>query len=105
MEQSPLGYRLREVALEDAAGRLEELADAVGGGCEIVVLRRDGGQPVALIDERELAMLIEEVHVLRSAANVQRLNDATGANEGVRFTPGELSEWLANQRKQLARGA
>ncbi len=49
---------------------------------EIVVVRRRGGDDVALLPADELESLLETAHLLRSPANGRRLLDAYVRSEG-----------------------
>jgi antitoxin YefM len=54
---------------------------------EIIVIKRRGKEPVALIAESELRSLEETAHLLRSPKNAQRLQRALSKARGGREEP------------------
>ena len=52
---------------------LAALCDVVASTRQPVLIRRPGGEDVALISAEELASLTETAHLMRSPANAQRL--------------------------------
>ena len=52
---------------------LAALCDEVASTRQPVLIRRPGGEDVALISVEELASLTETAHLMRSPANAQRL--------------------------------
>ena len=105
METHPLGYALAETTIEAASTHLAELCEVAAGGVEVVIIRRDAGAAVALISEAELSILMEEVHLLRSAANSRSLFQSLASEEGVRLNEAEFNSWLSEQREHLAEAA
>ena len=61
-----------------ARAHLAELCDRAVEDREVVVIRRRGREPVALVAASELASLEETAHLLRSPANARRLLAALG---------------------------
>ncbi len=53
--------------------RLASVLDRVTNEHEVVIVRRRGAKPVALISADELAGLLETAHLLRSPRNAERL--------------------------------
>ena len=52
---------------------LASVMDRIVNDREVVVVRRKGGQRVAMIPADELSSLLETAHLLRSPRNAQRL--------------------------------
>lgn len=66
-----------------ARANLARLMDEVVEDREVVIIRRRGSEPVAMIAAAELAGLEETAHLLRSPANARRLLRALArAEEG-----------------------
>jgi antitoxin YefM len=83
-----------EVSYSQARERLASLLNDVTQDKEVVIIKRRGGEPAALIAADELASLTEAVHLLRSPANAARLLAALARalkGEGDRMTIEELS--------------
>jgi antitoxin YefM len=59
-----------------ACADLESLAERVASSADIVILRREGQEDVALISARELGSITETLHLLKSRINAERLWDA-----------------------------
>lgn len=55
---------------------LASMMDRVVNDREVVIVRRNGDQRVAMISADELSGLLETAHLLRSPKNAQRLLDA-----------------------------
>lgn len=67
-----------------ARANLKRLMDEVVEDREVVIIRRRGAEPVAMIAASELAGLEEAAHLLRSPANARRLLRALArAEEGL----------------------
>lgn len=62
-----------ETTYTQARANLKSLLDEVAENHEQVIIRRKGGDDVALIAAEELRGLIETAHLLRSPKNAQRL--------------------------------
>lgn len=60
----------------DARARFAELCDRALDDRQVVVIRRRGREPVALLAASELASLQETAHLLRSPKNARRLLNA-----------------------------
>lgn len=83
-----------EVSYSQARQKLASLLDEVTQDKEVVIIKRRGGEPAALIAADELAGLTEAVHLLRSPANAERLLAALARalkGEGDFMTVEELS--------------
>jgi len=84
-----------------ARANLAKLLDEVTENRETVVIRRRGGEDVALIAASELASLHETAHLLRSPKNAQRLLSALArarAGEGRAMTVEQLRDELGLAR-------
>jgi len=62
----------------NARSSLASLLDRVTRDREIVVIKRRGGEDVAMISAEELASLTETAYLLRSPRNAERLLKALG---------------------------
>ncbi len=62
-----------ETTYTEARANLKALLDEVSDSREPVIIRRRGGEDVALIAMDELRSLIETAHLLRSPKNAERL--------------------------------
>ena len=62
-----------EVSYSQAREKLASLLNEVTQDKEVVIIKRRGKEPAALIAADELAGLTEAVHLLRSPANAERL--------------------------------
>ena len=60
---------------------------------EVVIVRRKGGEDVALVPAQELAGLIETAHLLRSPRNAQRLLRALRRAEQRKGKPEPLEKF------------
>jgi antitoxin YefM len=83
-----------EVSYSQAREKLASLLNQVTLDKEVVIIKRRGKEPAALIAADELAGLTEAVHLLRSPANAERLLAALARalkGEGVFMTIEELS--------------
>ena len=56
-----------------AQENLAKFYDEVVANQEVVIIKRQGFEPVALIAASELTSLLETVHLLRSSKNAKRL--------------------------------
>jgi len=65
-----------ETTYTQARANLKSLLDEVAENHEQVIIRRRGGDDVALIAADELRGLVETAHLLRSPRNAQRLIQA-----------------------------
>jgi antitoxin YefM len=65
-----------ETTYTQARANLKMLLDEVAENREPIIIRRQGGDDVALIAADELRGLIETAHLLRSPRNAQRLLQA-----------------------------
>lgn len=62
-----------ETTYTNARANLATLCDAVAESRDVVIIRRRGAEPVALLSAEELSSLLETAHLLRSPKNAQRL--------------------------------
>lgn len=62
-----------ETTYSQARAQLKSLMDRAVEDREVIVVRRRGGEAVALIAADELAGLMETAHLLRSTKNAERL--------------------------------
>lgn len=62
-----------ETTYSHARANLKTLLEQVSETLEPVIIRRRGGEDVALISASELRSLIETAHLLRSPRNAERL--------------------------------
>jgi len=62
-----------ETTYTRARAELAKLLDRAGEDREVVVVRRRGHAPVALVAADELSSLMETAHLMRSPANARRL--------------------------------
>ena len=71
---------------------LAALCDEVASTRQPVLIRRPGGEDVALISVEELASLTETAHLMRSPANAQRLLRALLRAQERALPPSTVSE-------------
>jgi antitoxin YefM len=86
-----------------ARANLARLLNEVTANRETVVIRRRGGDDVALISAAELAALNETAHLLRSPKNAERLLTALArarAGEGKTLTLEQLRAELGLEREE-----
>jgi antitoxin YefM len=62
-----------ETTYTSARANLAALCDAVADSRDVVIIRRRGAEPVALVAADELSSLMETAYLLRSPKNAQRL--------------------------------
>ena len=82
-----------ETTYTHARANLAALWDRVTNDREVVVVKRRGAEPIAMIAADELAELLETAHLLRSPRNAERLLTAlvrARSGEGVPLTVEEL---------------
>ena len=65
-----------EVSYSEARSNFASLLDQVTDDLEVVVIKRRGHKPVALIDASELSSMMETEHLYRSPKNAERLTKA-----------------------------
>lgn len=75
-----------------ARANLARLMDEVVEDREVVVIRRRGAEPVAMIAASELASLQETAHLLRSPANARRLLEALARAEKGSLSPTSVEQ-------------
>jgi len=75
-----------------ARANLAALWDEVTLNREIVIIKRRGAEPVALISADELEGLMETAYLLRSPKNVERLLTALGRAQRKEGTPQAIVE-------------
>ena len=61
------------ITYTEAQENLGKFYDEVVANQEVVIIKRRGSEPVALIATSELTSLLETVHLLRSSQNAKRL--------------------------------
>jgi antitoxin YefM len=71
------------ITYTQARANLKALLDEVSDSREPVIIRRRGGEDVALIAVDELRSLIETAHLLRSPKNAERLLKALAVVYGI----------------------
>jgi antitoxin YefM len=84
-----------QVSYTQARAELAKLLNEVSEDREIVIIRRRGGEDVALISADELSSLLETAYLLRSPANAQRLLSALERSlrgEGKKMTLDDLRQ-------------
>lgn len=84
-----------ETTYTQARANLKSLLDEVGANREQVIIRRRGGEDVALIAAEELRGLIETAHLLRSPLNAQRLLAALRRAQNGKGRPEPLAKLRA----------
>ncbi len=92
-----------EVSYSEARNNLASLLDQVTDDCEVVVIKRRGHAPVAMIDADELASLMETEYLFRSPKNAARLNKAieqTLAGKGEKISIEELRKEFGAERSK-----
>jgi antitoxin YefM len=75
-----------------ARARLASLLNEVANNRDVVVIRRRGGEDVALISAAELSSLMETEYLLRSPRNAKRLLTALARARGKKLKPMSLAE-------------
>jgi antitoxin YefM len=65
-----------EVSYSEARNNLASLLDQVVDDCEVVVIKRRGRTPVAMIDAHELSSMMETEYLFRPPKNAERLINA-----------------------------
>ncbi len=66
----------KEVSYSEARNNLASILDQVTDDCEVVIIKRRGHPPVAMIDAAELTSLMETEYLFRSPKNAERINKA-----------------------------
>jgi len=92
-----------EISYSEARNNLASVLDQVTNDLEVVVIKRRGRQPVALIDAAELASLLETEHLLSSPRNAERLLlalEQANAGKGERTTVEALRKEFDAERKK-----
>jgi antitoxin YefM len=90
-----------ETTYTKARAEFARLLARAGDDREVVVVRRRGHAPVALVAADELSSLMETAHLLRSPANARRLLSALRSALGRKGRP----ETPASLRRKLGLGA
>lgn len=81
-----------EVSYSEARNNLASLLDQVTDDCEVVVIKRRGHAPVAMIDADELSSLLETEYLFRSPKNAERLTKALKRAEAGTTKPTKLED-------------
>lgn len=76
----------------NARATFAKLCDQVASTREPVIIRRRGGEDVALVSAEELASLIETAHLLRSPKNAERLLNALARAQTEEMEPTTVKE-------------
>lgn len=84
-----------ETTYTQARANLKALLDEVSDNHEQVIIRRRGGDDVALIAADELRGLMETAHLLRSPRNAQRLIQALRRAHAGKGKPEPLAQLRA----------
>ena len=70
-----------QTTYSQARANLASLLDEVTDNQEVVIIKRRGLEPVAMVSARELSSLLETAHLLRSPKNARRLLGALNRTE------------------------
>ena len=92
-----------EVSYSEARNNLASILDQVTDDCEVVVIKRRGRAPVAMISADELSSLMETEYLFRSPKNAERLLQAierTAAGEGEKINIDELRKEFGAEKPQ-----
>ncbi|NUN97858.1 MAG: type II toxin-antitoxin system Phd/YefM family antitoxin [Candidatus Omnitrophica bacterium] len=81
-----------ETTYTHARENLASLWDAAVEDHEVIIIRRRGSEPVAMMAASELSGLMESAHLLRSPANASRLMKALKRAEVRTITPSSVPE-------------
>ncbi len=65
-----------EVSYSEARNNLASLLDQVTDDLEVVVIKRRGREPVAMVSAAELSSMIETAHIFSSPKNAALLTEA-----------------------------
>jgi antitoxin YefM len=84
-----------ETTYTQARANLAVLWDRVTDDREVVVVKRRGAEPIALIAADELASLMETAHLLKSPKNAERLLEALARARGGTVAPQSVEELAA----------
>ncbi len=84
-----------ETTYTQARANLAVLWDRVTDDREVVVVKRRGAAPIALIAADELASLMETAHLLKSPKNAERLLEALARARGGEVAPQSVDELAA----------
>jgi antitoxin YefM len=84
-----------ETTYTQARANLATLWDRVTDDREVVVVKRRGADPIALIAADELASLMETAHLLKSPRNAERLLDALARARRGEVAPQSVDELAA----------
>ena len=70
-----------QTTYSQARANLASLLDEVANNQEVVIIKRRGSDPVAMVSAGELSSLLETAHLLRSPKNARRLLTALNRTE------------------------
>lgn len=84
-----------ETTYTQARANLAALWDRVTDDREIVVVKRRGAEPIALIAADELSSLMETAHLLKSPKNAERLLEALARARRGEVAPQSVEELAA----------
>ncbi len=92
-----------EVSYSEARNNLASILDQVTDDSEVVVIKRRGHEPVAMISAAELSSLMETEYLFRSPKNAARLEKAikrTLAGAGEKTRVEELREEFGAEKRK-----
>ena len=84
-----------ETTCTQARANLAALWDRVTDDREVVVVKRRGSEPIALIAADELSSLMETAHLLKSPKNAERLLQALARARQGEVAPQSVEELAA----------
>jgi antitoxin YefM len=84
-----------ETTYTQARAAFATFCDQVTSTREPLIIRRRGGEDVALISAEELSSLLETAYLLRSPANARRLLTAFARAQGHELSPSSVQELRA----------
>lgn len=81
-----------EISYSEARNNLASILDQVTDDCEVVVIKRRGHEPVAMISAAELSSMMETEYLFRSPKNAERLTKALERAEAGTTEPTKLED-------------
>ena len=81
-----------QTTYSQARANLASLLDEVTGNQEVVIIKRRGSDPVAMVSAGELSSLLETAHLLRSPKNARRLLAALNRTESTPLAGGSVEK-------------
>lgn len=92
-----------EVSYSEARNNLASLMDQVTDDLEVVVIKRRGREPVAMVSAAELSSMMETTHIFSSPKNAARLMEAVKeirAGRGEKVTINELRKEFGVEKRK-----